>query len=355
MTAPGSILVVQTAFVGDVILVLPLLQLLHETFPGSTITAVTIPAAEGLLANHPAVGRVIVYDKRGADRGLRGLMRIASRLRAAGIGVALIPHRSLRSALLCRLAGIPVRIGFDRSAGRFLLTHREPYVSTDHEIQRNLALAVPLGVLDRGLRFPRLYPSEADRLTVDAFIRKCFGGESLVHAPPCIAVAPGSVWDTKRWPESKFIALIRYLLDEGWHVVLVGGAADRDLCSRLGAAIRDPRLADASGWFSLLESAHLIGRCAALVSNDSAPVHLAVAMSIPVVAIFGPTVPSFGFAPPGPGDRVVDTEGLWCRPCSIHGGRRCPTGTFDCMNRISAERVLNEILTLAGREADPAS
>jgi len=117
MTAPGSILVVQTAFAGDVVLVLPLLQLLHEKFPGSMITAVTIPAAEELLANHPAVGRVIVYDKRGADKGPGGLIRMASRLRAAGIDVALIPHRSIRSALLCRLAGIPVRIGFDTSAG----------------------------------------------------------------------------------------------------------------------------------------------------------------------------------------------------------------------------------------------
>jgi heptosyltransferase-2 len=351
MTAPRSILVVQTAFVGDVILALPLLQLLHERFPESTITAVTIPAAEDLLANHPAVGRVIVYDKRGSDSGIPGLIRMASRLRAAGIDAALIPHRSLRSALLCWLARIPVRIGFDISAGRFLLTHRERYVTTDHEIERNLALALPLGVPRPGLRFPRLYPSAADTLAVDAFIRGCFGKDAVVHMPPCISVAPGSVWNTKRWPESKFVSLIRYLLEEGWHVVLVGSAGDRNLCSRLCAAAPDPRLADASGRFSLLESADLIGRCAALVSNDSAPVHLAVAMRVPVVAIFGPTLPSFGFAPLGPGDRVVDTGGLRCRPCSVHGGRRCPIGTFECMNQISAARVRNEILAVARREA----
>jgi heptosyltransferase-2 len=347
MTGPVSILVVQTAFVGDVVLVLPLLDLLHEKFPGSMITAVTIPAAEGLMANHPAVARVMVYDKRGADSGPRGLLRMASRLRAAGIDVALIPHRSLRSALLCRLAGIPVRIGFDTSAGRFLLTRRVRYVATDHEVLRNLALAAPLGIPFSGFRIPRLYPSEADRRAVDAFLRQCFGRDAVDHPPPCIAVAPGSVWNTKRWPELKFNSLIRYLLDEGWHVVLVGGGADRDLCSRLAASARDPRVADAAGRFSLLQSAYLIGRCAALVSNDSAPVHLAVAMSIPVVAIFGPTVPSFGFAPSGPGDRVVETPGLWCRPCSIHGGRTCPTGTFDCMNLISAERVRDETLALA--------
>jgi heptosyltransferase-2 len=320
MTAPGSILVVQTAFAGDVVLVLPLLQLLHEKFPGSMITAVTIPAAEELLANHPAVGRVIVYDKRGADKGPGGLIRMASRLRAAGIDVALIPHRSIRSALLCRLAGIPVRIGFDTSAGRFLLTQSVRYVATDHEILRNLALAAPLGVPSPGLRFPRLYPSAEDGLAVDAFMLQCFGRDAVAHPPPCIAVAPGSVWNTKRWPESKFISLVRYLLDAGWHVVLVGGGADRDLCSRLRASARDPRVADASARFSLLGSACLIGRCAALVSNDSAPVHLAVAMSIPVVAIFGPTLPSFGFAPPGPETGWWRRRGSGAVPVPSTGG-----------------------------------
>jgi heptosyltransferase II len=333
-----------------VVLVLPLIQLLREKFPGSAITAVVIPAAAGLLANHPAVSRVIVYDKKGADSGLPGFLRTVSRVRAAAIDVALIPHRSLRSALLCRLAGIPLRIGFDTSAGGFLLTRKVGYVAADHEIQRNLALAVPLGVATSGLRLPRLYPSEADRRAVDAFLARCFGPAAVADMPRCIAVAPGSVWNTKRWPESKFLSLIRSLLGSGWHVVLVGGVADRDLCSRLAAAARDPRLADSSGMLSLLESAQLIGRCAALVSNDSAPVHLAVAMGIPVVAIFGPTLPSFGFAPPGPGGRVVESTGLWCRPCSIHGGNRCPTGTFDCMNLISAGRVREEILALVRPE-----
>ncbi len=349
MTAPRSIVVVQTAFVGDVILSLPLFQLLHERFPESALAAVTIPAAGELFAGHPAVGRVFAYDKRGADSGPAGLLRMAARLRAGSYDAAIIPHRSLRSALLCRLAGIPVRIGFDISAGALLLTHRVRYDVTIHEIGRNLSLAAPLGVPPGRLRFPRLYPSASDRLAVDAFVRTSFGKDAVQNAPPCIAVAPGSVWNTKRWPESAFALLIRLLLDEGLHVVLVGGAGDRDLCARLAASASDPRVADGSGRFSLLESADLIGRCRAIVSNDSAPVHLASAMGIPVVAIFGPTLPSFGFAPAGPRDRIVETAGLRCRPCSVHGGKKCPTGTFDCMKEISAPRVRNEVLALAVR------
>jgi heptosyltransferase II len=350
MAAPRSIVVVQTAFVGDVILTLPLFQLLRDEFPRATITAVTVPVAEELFAGYPAVDRVIVYDKRGADSGLRGFLRTASLLRASGIDAALIPHRSLRSALLCRIAGIPLRIGFDTSAGRILMTHTVPYAGARSEILRNLSLALPLGVRAQESSLPRLYPSPLDRLAVDAFMRKWAGSDPAPRAPSCIALAPGSVWNTKRWPESKFNSLIRLLLDDQFRVVLIGGPADRDLCARLCASSRDPRVADASGRFSLLESAELIGRCAALVSNDSAPVHMAAAMGIPVVAIFGPTLPEFGFAPSGPRDRIVETHGLSCRPCSIHGGNRCPTGTFDCMNLISAGLVRDEVQAVAHQE-----
>lgn len=341
MTPPRSIAVVQTAFAGDVILTLPLIQLLHERYPGAELTAVTIPAAAELLAGHPAVARVLPYDKRGSDGGIRGFLRMAARLRAAGCDVAVIPHRSLRSALLAFMARIPRRIGFDRSAGRFMLTDCVRYAAADHEIARNLALAGPLGIRPEGITLPRLYPSEADVRSVDAFLRGGQAGPDDAR----VAVAPGSVWATKRWPEENFAALIRLLLGRNMRVVLIGGAEDRELCARLARGAGSAAVADAAGRFSLTGSAALIARCRGLVSNDSAPVHIAVAMGVPVVALFGPTHPRFGFAPAGPGDAVVDVDGLACRPCSIHGGNRCPTGTFDCMRRISAARVMEALFS----------
>ncbi|HUI10464.1 MAG TPA: lipopolysaccharide heptosyltransferase II [Bacteroidota bacterium] len=344
MTAdPRSILVVQTAFVGDVILTLPLMQALHERFPGAPVTAVTVPSAVDVVASHPAVARVLPYDKRGIDRGIAGLARMAARLRAARFDVALIPHRSLRSALLAALARIPVRIGFDRSAGRLLLTQSVHYAGGDHEILRNLALAAPMGLAPGGMPLPVLHPGEADLRSVDAFLRQLPGGIDR----PRIAVAPGSVWATKRWPEENYAALIRLILEREMPVVLVGGPGDRELCARLARAAGSPLLADASGRFSLTGSAALIARCRALVANDSAPVHMAVAVGVPVIALFGPTVPAFGFAPAGPRDIVVDAGHIDCRPCSIHGGNRCPTGTFDCMRRIAVARVLEEVLARA--------
>ena len=156
-----------------------------------------------------------------------------------------------------------------------------------------------------------------------------------------VAVAPGSVWATKRWPVEKYADVVRALQAEGWYVVCVGSREDAPLCAdllrRAGAGI------NAAGRLTLLQSAELLRRCRALISNDSAPMHLAVAMRTTVVAIFGATVPAFGFAPMGENDVVIETEGLTCRPCAIHGGPRCPIGTFVCMHQITADRVLESV------------
>lgn len=355
MTPPRTILVFHTAFPGDIVLMLPLVQVLKESIPEAVITVVTTPAAAGLVAGHPAVSETIEYDKRGRQRGPGGIIAMASRLRRGNFDCALIPHRSLRSALVCRLAGIPVRIGFHTSAGRLLLTDRVRYENGAHEIERNLALAAPLGITGRGRPLPRIYPTVDDRRSVDEMLRQSHQGNGNPRRGAMVAVAPGSIWETKRWPEERYAELVRLLTAEGFAVVLVGGEQDVPLCRRIAAGDLTSVI-DASGRLSLVQSAELIARCAVLASNDSAPMHLAVAMGTPVVAIFGATAPAFGFAPAGLRDRVVETAGLRCRPCAIHGGKRCPIGTFECMLKITARRVQEEVLAIlktpgaAGRE-----
>jgi len=297
------------------------------------------------LKAHPDVRRVIPYDKRGTDSGISGLFRLRAILRAQRYDLALVPHRSLRSALLAAFAAVPRRIGFATSAGKFLMTDVVVYRNDLHEVDRNLELLRAVQIVPDRKDHPHLYPSSMDMLTVDQFL--------LSHGIPdtirLIGMAPGTVWNTKRWPKEGFIALNEKLRADGFHVVLIGGKEDAALCREICSAAQDSSVSSSAGVFSLLQSAEMIRRCRLLICNDSAPMHLAVAMQTPVVAIFGATIPEFGFAPFGKYDVVLETKGLSCRPCSIHGGDRCPISTFDCMVRISAEQVYARVHEVLGK------
>jgi heptosyltransferase-2 len=325
---PGPVLVIQTAFLGDVVLTTPLLSRLAARV--GPVDVVTTPAAAELLETHPAVRRVIPYDKRGADRGLGGFRRLADQLADARYAGVFLPHRSWRSAALAACAHIPERIGFDDSPAAILYTKRVPRPRGGHESDRILALAEGAGP---GEPAPvvRLTLTDADRATADAWLkeRKITG--------PFLAVAPGSIWGTKRWPG--YAELVARTTRP---VVVLGSAADRGLADEVAAAGAG-RAHAAAGALSLRQSAAIIARADLLVTNDSAPLHLATGVGTPVVAVFGPTTPSQGFGPIGAGSRVVEQKGLWCRPCSPHGPATCPLGHHSCMQAIGVERVLSAI------------
>jgi heptosyltransferase II len=337
-----KILVFHTAFIGDIILLLPMLQSLRRSFPDAIIHVVAVPLSAEVLKGHPAVDETIIYDKRGSDRGIRGFSHLVRRLKAMQYTIALIPHRSLRSALACWKAGIPRRIGFSRSAGRFLFTSVVRYDPDLHEIFRNLSLPHPLDGFNAMDELPAIYPSAADAARVDSLLEHRFG-PGVGGQAKMVALAPGSVWATKRWPQESYARLASALADDGVAVVLIGGREDAYLCASIARIAGGRGSVSTAGDLSLLESAELIRRCAVLVTNDSAPLHLGVAVHTPVIALFGPTVPRFGFAPLGKNDLVLEQTDLACRPCSIHGGPRCPIRTFDCMRRTSPEVVLGRV------------
>lgn len=330
-----NILVIQTAFIGDAILTLPLVQAARKAYPSANLDLIVTPRSKELFSNHPDIRETIAYDKRGMDRGLRGLLRVARLLRSRSYDLALIPHRSLRSALLAFLLRARLRIGFDRSAGRLLMTRTVRYNRDSHEIDRNLSLLNTLVPVAMQRELPRIYPAESDERRVDRLLVEFEVG----HPDKLVAIAPGTIWNTKRWLKERFASLAARFEKAGWEVVLVGGNEDKSLCNEIRTLANSSLVYDASGSLSLLQSAELIRRCRVLICNDSAPMHLAAAVGTPVVAIFGATVPAFGFGPTGPYDAVVETEGLKCRPCSIHGGEKCPIRTFDCMQNITHDRV----------------
>jgi heptosyltransferase-2 len=321
--------VVQTAFLGDVILTTPLLTALARRH--GPVDVVTTPEAAPLLETHPAVSEVVPFDKRGAMRGLRGVIRFATVLRRRAYRVAYLPQGSRRSALTARLAGIPQRVGFDDGAGRWWYTERRPRLGR-HECQRLLGLAGATGD-----SIPTLVLTDDDRRIAAAAL-----AAAGVHRPFAV-LAPGSARATKRWPHYDALAA---RLARQMTVVIVGAPADRLVHgvpgSQPGGGESDPfthPIADLTGSLTLRQSAAVLALADIAVTNDSAALHLAQAVRTPVVAIFGPTVPSQGFGPRGPHDQIAALDGLACRPCGTHGASRCPLGHHRCMRELGVETV----------------
>ena len=340
-----NIVVVQTAFIGDVILTLPLVQACKRVFPAAAIDVIVTPAAKELCATHADIREAIAYDKRGTDSGLAGLMRISRLLRSRSYDAAIVPHRSLRSAALVDLSRIPIRIGFDRSAGKVLLKKTVHYSRAVHEIDRNLSLLTAVTDKPVPRELPRLSPSEADRKRIDRLLVEL----EVSRPETLVAIAPGTIWNTKRWLKERFSSLAVNFDEAGLEVVLLGGKGDEVLCEEIRILSGSSHVYNTAGMLSLMQSVELIRRCKAIVCNDSAPMHMAAAAGTPVVAIFGATIPGFGFGPSGPLDVVVETQGLKCRPCSIHGGKKCPIRTFDCMNNITYERVFQSTMNVLSK------
>ena len=331
-----SACVIQTAFLGDVVLTTPLLSLLAERH--GPVDVVTTSAAATLLETHPAVRSVIRYDKYGTDRGWRGMKKLALELRARRYASVYLPHRSVRSAVLAMLSGARERVGFAGSAAALTYSRRVSRPSAGHEVERLLTLAGSAPSAPR----VSLGLAASDYATADAWL--------ATHgvSPRFIALAPGSIWGTKRWP---YYAELAAGLDRP--CVVVGGAGDRSLADAIVAAAPG-RTVSSAGELTLRASAALIQRAAVLVTNDSAPLHLATAVGTPIVALFGPTVPAFGFGPRQPGDVTLGHDGLACRPCSKHGPETCPLGHHRCMRELAVETVAAALAAITSVEESGA-
>ena len=351
-----SSLVIQTSFLGDMVLTTPLLERLAARGP---VDVVATPANAALLAHHPAVRDVILFDKRGEAKGWRGIKRIANRIRwrevdgkqePRGTRVAYLAQGSVRSAWLAIVSGVPERIGFNTSAARLFYTRQVVYRRDLHHATRlwQLANAVPGEVPADTLR-PSLFPGAQENADVDAL----FSESGLARGEPFVVLAPGSVWATKRWPSFDELAgeLRQHSAFSSHRIVVTGAESDRELARAIAStveALGGPPAIDATGKLSLLASAELISRAVAIVTNDSAPLHLASAMRTPTIVLFGPTVPTLGFGPLAPQHVVLGVDHLLCRPCHAHGPQTCPLKHWKCMRELGVKSVTGSLEGIAG-------
>ncbi len=345
----ARVLLVQTSFLGDTLLTLPLAHRLKEFLPGCRLSVMTRPETAYVFRRSPWVDEVIEDDKRGAHRGPRGLFALARRLRGRRFDLALVAHRSLRSALAVWLARIPHRIGFSTSAGWFFFHQTVYFPWGMPELERNLALLLPLKPDLKTAGEDSLYLTQRRNGAAAArnseSVARRLQTAGVTNEDRLIGIHPGSVWPTKRWMSERYAKLTARLIREaGAKVVLIGGQGDRELCRSIAAAAGVPVL-DWSGETTLEELIDLVPRLSLLVTNDSGPMHIAAANGVPTLAIFGPTTRELGFFPYGKGHRVLQAE-LDCRPCGLHGRKSCPEGHFLCMRLISVREVFRNSLDL---------
>lgn len=336
-----KIIIIQTAFIGDVILTTPMVRVLYERFHQPEIHFLTIPSSKNILETNPFIKKLIIYDKKKKDKGIASFFNLIKSLKEESYDLAFIPHRSIRSALLAKWAGIKTRVGFDKGGGRFFHTHRMRYDQGNHEYERNLHLLNFLEIIPEEVVYPDIFPTDMDKQVVTEWLFS----QEILETDRLVTLAPGSVWATKRWLPERFAELADKLIQFGYHVILIGGPDDLFLCESI-AQQSEEQVPVAAGLFTLRQSAELISRSEILITNDSAPLHLGVAMRTPVIAIFGATVPQFGFYPYGNNDLILETKGLYCRPCGIHGKKTCPEGHFRCMREISVQNVFQATVTL---------
>jgi len=339
-----KILVVQTAFIGDVLLTTPLLKAIRRVYPYTRVSILVLPQPSSLLKNNPDVDEILIYDKRGSHKGIKAFFTLVKEIREREFDLVLSPHRSLRTALLLSLAGIPKRIGFKSGLARYFYHHRVPFDPRKHETERNISLLAPLiltpNIFSKELSLPLTQKDQEAGLHL---LRRA--GVDL-NRKPLIGISPGSIWPTKRWIPERFSELsVRLLHKYHGTVLLLGSKEDIALCQTISSHCRFDSesqrrsLVNLAGQTTLLELAAIIDRCDLFMTNDSGPMHIAAARNIPTVAIFGSTVPAQGYAPLHKRALIVEKT-LSCRPCGKHGRTKCPKGHFLCMKLVTVDDVL---------------
>ncbi len=326
-----QILLIQTAFIGDVILATALIEKIKQKYPNSTIDFLLRKGNESLLEAHPHLRETIIWDKKGGK--WRNLWRLAQRIRQTKYDLVINVQRFASSGLLTAFSGGKVKVGFAKNPFSRFFHKRYPHAIGDgtHETARNQQLIADL--TDALPARPRLYPQPKHHEEL-----KKLGTMPANY----ICIAPTSVWFTKQWAEEKWVD---FLLKVPAHytVYVLGAPSDTEVCARI---IEKSKASPATvqswaGKLSLLASALLMKGAKMNYVNDSAPLHLATAMNAPTCAIFCSTVPAFGYTPLADVAHIVEIESpLACRPCGLHGYRACPEKHFRCAMDIDIEKLL---------------
>ncbi len=346
------LLLVPKGFLGDVLLTSPVINVLKRAARTPHISVLCSPTLAKLVSRDPLVDDVIVFDRKGEHRGLNGLRRLAAKLREERFDRVYSFHRSPRTSILLWRSGIRDRIAYSDAFLGALYSRRVRRSSVVHEVIRNLQLVMEdlhgevqaqvQHLVEKGehaeAQFARLRAPEPCHEELSPKVRDVLGGGF-----PYIVIAPGSAWETKQWSPERFRELAAEVVRRNTRVVITGAPSDKPACDAVSRDLPGDFVCNLCGETSVLEIVGLIKGAQALVCNDSLALHIASAVQTPTVAVFCATSTAFGFGPWQNRAVVVEKQGLFCKPCSRHGSRRCPTGTRMCMTGVSSAQVLRPL------------
>lgn len=339
-----KILIVQTGFIGDVILSTPVFSNLRKTYPQAEIHLMTTPESRSLYDADRNLDLVFAFDKRGEHAGWKGFWQMQNILKQEKYDLVFSLHKSYRTSLLLFLSRIPERYGFKEAKLNFLYSKTISRNKYSHDALRNLAILENINLnikeLDSQLKLNFSDQTLAEVKKVLSFLNP---------EQKTVGLAPGSVWATKRWTKEGFAETARRLYEQGYQIVLVGGPSDKELAQDI-EKLAQVQLLNLTGKTNLAVAAAVISCLDLLITNDSAPLHMAAACKTPIVALFCATVPEFGFGPWGVSHINLGVDSLSCRPCSPHGKQYCPTGTHACQKDILPNIVVAATIQLLKQE-----
>lgn len=332
-----KVLIIQTAYIGDVVLATSLVEKVIEEFPEVQIDFFLRAGNESIIETNPNVKNVFIWDKK--KKKFSSLIKNLLLIRKEKYDAVLNIQRFFNSGLVTALSGAKKRVGFDKNPMSFLFTHKIkheiPHKSGDsflHEVERNFQLANV--ILDKKasrteLR-PKLYFNEEDHDVIN----------SLPLNDSYIVMAPASVWYTKQWHIDKWRELIQ-MIPSSIQIYLIGASSDQD---DLFSLVNNKNVTSLCGKLSLRQSALLMQKALRVFVNDSAPLHLASSVNANTTAIFCSTVPEFGYGPLSEDSKLIQLEPrLDCMPCGLHGQIQCPQIHFQCSKNIETKAVFDTI------------
>lgn len=324
-------LVIQTAFIGDVVLATALIEKLHQQFPQAIIDFLVREGNEGLLKNHPFLSEVLVWKKKNGK--YKNLLKLLKAIRQKRYDKVINVQRFAATGFLTTFSNAKETIGFNKNPWSFFFSKKIKHeISTEenyiHEVERNQKLIESF--TGSAPAQPRLYPAKEDYEKVRQFQSK-----------PYICIAPASVWFTKQYPAEKWISFVSQL-PHLYNIYILGAPSDLALGDQIKNTANHPNVINLAGKLNFLQSVALQKSAVMNYVNDSAPMHFASSVNAPVTAIYCSTVPSFGFGPLSQKSNIVQTlEPLACKPCGLHGYKKCPLGHFKCAHTITDKQLLS--------------